>query len=224
MPGPYNVPESRDDAHELSKFLGIKIHEIPIDKMFTATKTSLDQVFKGCPEDVTEENIQARLRGLILMAVANKFKYLLLNTGNKSELAVGYCTLYGDMNGGLSVLGDVYKTQVYKLAKWINQIYGWIPERIIKRPPSAELSPNQKDEDSLPRYELLDTVLESYIENGFSVSELIKEGYELSTINWIVGLINKNEYKRRQAPPVLKVSSKAFGFGRRLPIAQNFLD
>lgn len=222
LPGPFNAPESLEDAQALADNLRISFSTVAIDKLFAEARNSLDPVFANRPWDVTEENIQARLRGLILMAVSNKFHGLLLNTGNKSELAVGYCTLYGDMNGGLAVLGDVPKTMVYALAREINRKYGWIPERIMEKPPSAELRPDQKDEDSLPPYPVLDRILHYYVEEHLSVEEICKQGLEKSVVEWVVSKIMANEYKRRQAPPVLKVTSKAFGLGRRLPIAHGY--
>lgn len=222
MPGPYNAPESLEDARELARRLGIGLETVSIERLFAQTRQELQPLFQERPEDVTEENIQSRLRGLLLMAVSNKLRALLLNTGNKSELAVGYCTLYGDMNGGLSILGDVPKTMVYQLARHINQTRGWIPERIISRPPSAELSPEQKDQDSLPEYEVLDKILQAYIEEQQSLEEIVLQGWDRNLVRWVVRRVLDNEYKRRQAPPVLKVTGKAFGLGRRLPIAHGF--
>lgn len=222
MPGPYNAPYSLQDAQELAENLGINLETIAIDRLFAQSKQELQTLFQHYPEDVTEENIQSRLRGMLLMAVSNKFKALLLNTGNKSELAVGYCTLYGDMNGGLSVLGDVPKTMVYRLSSFINESKGWIPERIINRPPSAELSPDQKDEDSLPVYEVLDKILHAYIEEQQSLSQMVEQGWDRELVQGIILQVLGSEYKRRQAPPVLKVTSKAFGLGRRIPIAHGF--
>ncbi len=222
MPGPYNAPYSLQDAQELAENLGINLETIAIDRLFAQSKQELQALFQHYPQDVTEENIQSRLRGMLLMAVSNKFKALVLNTGNKSELAVGYCTLYGDMNGGLSVLGDVPKTMVYRLSRFINESKGWIPERIINRPPSAELSPDQKDEDSLPAYEVLDKILHAYIEEQQSLSQMVEQGWDKELVQGVMKLVLGSEYKRRQAPPVLKVTSKAFGLGRRLPIAHGF--
>jgi NAD+ synthase (glutamine-hydrolysing) len=174
------------------------------------------------PEDVTEENMQARLRGLLLMAMSNKFGSLVLTTGNKSELAVGYCTLYGDMCGGLAVISDVPKTMVYRLARWMNRDGEVIPASTIEKPPSAELRPDQKDEDSLPPYDVLDAILERYVVEGQSVDEIIAADFDADTVRRIARLIDLNEYKRRQAAPGLKVTSKAFGVGRRIPVAQRY--
>jgi NAD+ synthetase len=185
-------------------------------------KQELQSAFAGKPEDTTEENIQARLRGVILMALSNKFGSLLLTTGNKSELAVGYCTLYGDMCGGLAVISDVPKTMVYRLAKWINREKMIIPEASITKAPSAELRPNQTDQDSLPPYDVLDAILDAYVVQGKTASEITAQGFEEATVKRVVRLIDFNEYKRRQAAPGLKVTSKAFGVGRRIPIAQKY--
>ena len=190
--------------------------------MFAATKTQLSQVFTGCREDTTEENIQARLRGVVLMAMSNKFGSLLLTTGNKSELAVGYCTLYGDMCGGLAVISDVPKTMVYRLSQWINRDQEIIPAASITKPPSAELRPDQTDQDSLPPYDTLDAILDAYVVQMRSAVEIVKSGFDEATVRRVVRLIDLNEYKRRQAAPGLKVTSKAFGVGRRIPIAQRY--
>jgi NAD+ synthetase len=222
MPGPYNAPESLSDARELADRLGISFDVIPIADLFDGALKTLAPVFGDLPADVTEENLQARLRGLILMALSNKFHRLLLSTGNKSELAVGYCTLYGDMNGGLGVLGDVPKTLVYDLARKLNEQYNWIPERIITRPPSAELRPDQKDQDSLPPYEVLDAILSAYVERRLPASEIVAQGWDPKLVQWVINHVDRNEYKRWQAPPVLRVTAKAFGTGRRLPIAQGY--
>ncbi len=222
MPGPYNSPESLEDARELAKRLGIEFHVIPITEFFEQSKNTLNAVFKGIKEDVTEENIQSRLRGIILMAISNKFGYLLLNTGNKSELAVGYCTLYGDTNGALSVLGDVKKTYVRRIAKRINERFSYIPNRVITKPPSAELRPNQKDEDTLPPYEFLDKVIEMYIEEGLGAPEIVTTLGHRETVIRTLNMIKNNEYKRRQTPPVLKITKRAFGIGWRFPIAHGY--
>jgi NAD+ synthetase len=182
----------------------------------------LKEVFKDLPEDTAEENIQARLRAVVLMAISNKFGSLLLTTGNKSELAVGYCTLYGDMCGGLAVISDVPKTMVYQVAKWINREREIIPRDSITKAPSAELRPNQTDQDSLPPYEVLDAILEAYVVQGRSAAEIIQTGFDEQTVRRVIRLIDLNEYKRRQAAPGLKVTSKAFGMGRRIPIAQRY--
>jgi NAD+ synthase (glutamine-hydrolysing) len=219
LPGPYNAPESLTDARELARRLGIQFEVVPIGDLFKTAVHSLAPVFEGLSTDVTEENLQARIRGLLLMALSNKFNRLLLSTGNKSEMAVGYCTLYGDMNGGLAVLGDVPKTTVFALAHHLNNKYGWIPERILTRPPSAELRPEQKDEDSLPPYTVLDGILAAYVEQRRSAEEIVKSGYDRQLVEWVIRKVDGNEYKRWQAPPVLRVSAKAFGIGRRYPIA-----
>jgi len=224
MPSQYSSPGSVDDARALAENLGMQFDVIPIKKAFDNLKEELAPAFEGRPEDVTEENIQARLRGLILMSISNKFGSLVLTTGNKSELAVGYCTLYGDMCGGLAVISDVPKTMVYKLANWINREREIIPQATIKKSPSAELRPNQKDEDSLPPYEILDGILERYVVQGNSVHEIIGGGCDESTVKRIARLVDLNEYKRRQAAPGLKVTSKAFGVGRRIPVAQQYRD
>lgn len=222
MPGPYNAPESLSDAEELARRLGIEFSVLPIHDLFESSLQTLEPVFHGLARDVTEENLQARIRGLILMALSNKFSRLLLSTGNKSEMAVGYCTLYGDMNGGLAVLGDVPKTMVYEIARELNARYGWIPDRIITRAPSAELRPNQKDQDSLPPYEVLDGILEAYVEQRLPASEIVARGWEPELVRWVIRRVDQNEYKRWQAPPILRITTKAFGIGRRLPIAQGY--
>jgi NAD+ synthetase len=222
MPSQFSSQGSLDDARLLAERLGIRYDVIPIQPAFEALKKSLRPVFAGRPEDTTEENLQARLRGTILMALSNKFGSLLLTTGNKSELAVGYCTLYGDMNGGLAVINDVPKTMIYRLAHWINREREIIPAASITKPPSAELRPNQTDQDSLPPYEVLDAILDAYVVEGKPVREIIAAGFDEATVRRVVRLIDLNEYKRRQAAPGLKVTSKAFGVGRRIPIAQRF--
>jgi NAD+ synthase (glutamine-hydrolysing) len=220
LPSQYSSQGSLDDARILAKHLGIKCDVVPIQPMFVAAKEQLREVFRGCGEDTTEENIQARLRGVVLMAISNKFGSLLLTTGNKSELAVGYCTLYGDMCGGLAVISDVPKTMVYRIAKWINREREIIPEASITKPPSAELRPNQTDQDSLPPYDVLDAILEAYVVQMKSASEIAQSGFDEATVKRVVRLIDFAEYKRRQAAPGLKVTTKAFGVGRRVPIAQ----
>ena len=222
MPSVYSSQGSLDDSAALAANLGIQYDVIPIHAGFEKMKTSLEPIFGDRPEDVTEENMQARLRGLILMAASNKFGSLVLTTGNKSELAVGYCTLYGDMCGGLAVISDVPKTKVFELAHWINRDEVIIPEATITKPPSAELRPDQKDQDSLPPYEVLDAILERYVVESRSVPEIVTSGFEEATVQRIVRLIDLNEYKRRQAAPGLKVTSKAFGVGRRIPVAQRY--
>ena len=222
LPSEFSSQHSLDDARIIAANLGIKYDVIPIQNAFGCLKTELKPFFRGKPEDTTEENMQARIRGVILMAMSNKFGSLLLTTGNKSELAVGYCTLYGDMCGGLAVISDVPKTMVYDLAKWINREHEIIPSSSITKPPSAELRPNQCDQDSLPPYEILDTILNEYVVNAKSASDIIKMGFAEATVKKVIRLIDLNEYKRRQAAPGLKVTSKAFGMGRRFPVAQGY--
>ena len=222
LPSQYSSQGSLDDARILAENLGIQYDVIPIQPMFLAAKAQLAGVFAGRAEDTTEENIQARLRAVILMAMSNKFGSLLLTTGNKSELAVGYCTLYGDMCGGLAVISDVPKTVVYRLSEWINREREIIPRDTIAKPPSAELRPDQTDQDSLPPYDVLDAILEAYVVGGKSRAEIVGAGFDEATVARIVRLIDLNEYKRRQAAPGLKVTSKAFGVGRRMPIAQRY--
>jgi NAD+ synthase (glutamine-hydrolysing) len=223
MPSEFSSPESVTDAEQLSKNLGNPYDIIPIKDIYQQFLTSLKPVFKGTPFSVAEENIQSRTRGNLLMAIANKFGYILLNTSNKSELATGYGTLYGDMAGGLSVLGDVYKTQVYALADYINRNGEIIPANIIRKPPSAELRPNQKDSDSLPEYDLLDKVLYQYIERRQGPKEIIALGIDEALVNRVLRLVNMNEYKRNQFCPIIRVSCKAFGVGRRVPIVGKYL-
>ena len=222
MPSQYSSQGSLDDSKALADNLGIQYDVISIKEGFEMMKGSLEPIFEGKDEDVTEENMQARLRGLIMMAASNKFGSLVLTTGNKSELAVGYCTLYGDMCGGLAVISDVPKTKVYDLANWINRDREVIPYSTINKPPSAELRPDQKDEDSLPPYEILDAILEKYVVESQSVDQIVAAGFDEQTVGRIARLIDLNEYKRRQAAPGLKVTSKAFGVGRRIPVAQRY--
>lgn len=224
MPGPYSTQESLDCSQDLTQRLGIYLNIISIDSLFELINQELSPLFKGKPFDVTEENIQARLRGLLLMSMSNKFNELLINTGNKSELSVGYCTLYGDMTGGLSVLGDVPKTLVYKIARYFNEKYGWIPENIITRPPSAELSPGQKDADSLPSYHMLDSILFAYLEEHCGVQQIVEKGFDSRTVEEVVKRVNNSEYKRRQAPPVLRVTTKSSDIGYRFPIAHGYIN
>jgi len=225
MPSQFSSKGSVDDARELASNLGIRYEVISIHNPFTTLKSSFKDLFHGLPEDTTEENMQARLRGTILMALSNKFAHLLLTTGNKSELAVGYYTLYGDMNGGLGVIADVPKTMVYELARYINRNRPLIPPASISKPPSAELRPNQTDQDSLPPYDVLDAILKRYIEDAKSAAEIIAEtGCDEKLVRDIVRKIDLNEYKRKQAPPVLRVTTKAFGIGRRVPIAQRYVE
>jgi NAD+ synthase (glutamine-hydrolysing) len=225
MPSQFSSKGSLDDARALAKNLGIRYEVIPIQDMFQTLKSAFKELFRGLPEDTTEENMQARIRGTILMAISNKFGHLLLTTGNKSELAVGYCTLYGDMNGGLGVIADVPKTMVYELARYINRDRPLIPPACLTKPPSAELRPNQTDQDSLPPYDVLDAILKRYVEEAKSAAEIVQEtGYDEKLVRDVVRKIDLNEYKRKQAPPCLRVTTKAFGIGRRVPIAQRYVE
>src|SRR5215467_5971258 len=224
MPGPFSSEGSKQDAAALAKNLGIEFLTLPIDGVYEAYRTSLKPAFGRRKEDVTEENIQARIRGNYLMALSNKFGSMVLSTGNKSENAVGYCTLYGDMAGGLAVISDVPKLMVYELARWINREREVIPCSTIEKPPSAELRPNQKDEDSLPPYDVLDRILKAYIEDLRSPHEIADHyGFDLKLVQDIALRVDRNEYKRKQAAPGLKITSRAFGFGRPFPIAQRFI-
>ena len=255
MPSPYSSRGSIDDSLTLARNLGIKCLEIPITDSYKVFKAQFKEIFKGLPENETEENMQPRLRAMTLMALSNKFGHLLLTTGNKSELAVGYCTIYGDMAGGLAVISDVPKTMVYELARWINSDYavqsgrkgdppspgsgvagppsvaaatsgvaGIIPRSTIEKPPSAELKPNQRDQDTLPPYEILDEILRLYVEDNLSARDIIAHGFDEKTVRWVQRRVDLNEYKREQAAPGLKVTSRAFGLGRRMPIAQKYFD
>ncbi len=224
LPSEFSSQHSLDDARILAERLGIEYNVIPIQSVFAATKQALKPIFAGRADDTTEENIQARLRGVLLMALSNKFGSLLLTTGNKSELGVGYCTLYGDMCGGLAVISDVPKTMVYQLAKWINREQEIIPVSSITKAPSAELRRDQRDQDLLPPYEILDAILDQYVVHGRSAGEIIERGFEETVVKKIIRLIDLSEYKRRQAAPGLKVTSKAFGVGRRFPVAQKYRD
>jgi NAD+ synthase (glutamine-hydrolysing) len=224
MPGPYSSEGSKTDAQALAHNLGIGFLSIPISSVFDSYTKALAPTFDGRPADATEENIQARIRGNYLMALSNKFGSMVLSTGNKSENAVGYCTLYGDMAGGLAVISDVPKLMVYELASHINREREVIPRTTLKKPPSAELRPNQKDSDTLPPYEVLDRILKSYIEEVKCPEEIALEtGYDLNLVRNIAALVDRNEYKRKQAAPGLKITSRAFGFGRPFPIAQRFV-
>tara|TARA_Y100001978_G_C23638205_1_gene406967 strand:+ start:85 stop:1206 length:1122 start_codon:yes stop_codon:yes gene_type:complete len=222
LPSSISSGHSKDDARDLADNLGIEFHTLPIQPIVDAATERLNPLFVDLPPDVTEENIQARSRGLLLMAVSNKFGALLLTTGNKSELAVGYCTLYGDMCGGLAVISDVPKTQVFALARHLNLEKTIIPVNSIEKPPSAELRPDQKDSDSLPAYEILDAILEAYVERGQSISSLLSSGFDEETVRRVVRLVDLNEYKRNQAAPGLKTTPLAFGVGRRIPIVQKY--
>ncbi len=222
MPSQYSSTASVEDARALADNLGIGFRIIPIGDVFDAYIRALEEPFRGLEPNVAEENIQARIRGNLWMAFSNKLGHLVLSAGNKSELAVGYCTLYGDMSGGLAVISDVPKTMVYELAHYINRDHTVIPQASITKPPSAELRPNQTDQDTLPPYDVLDAILEQYIEEGCSIDEIVGEGYAEETVRWVVSTVNRNEFKRRQAAPGLKVTTKAFGSGRRMPIAAHF--
>jgi len=222
LPSQYSSDHSVNDSVQMAKNLGIKYNILPIESLFNEFRETLQPLFKELPEDIAEENIQARIRGTLLMALSNKFGNILLNTSNKSETAVGYGTLYGDMSGGLSVLGDVYKSDVYLLAQYLNQEHEVIPANIISKPPSAELKPGQKDSDSLPPYDVLDQILEAYIEMQLPASKVEALGFDPGTVSRIIGLVNQNEYKRYQTPPILRISSKAFGIGRRLPLVARY--
>jgi len=223
MPSPYSSGGSVDDSIALAENLGIRCDTVPIRAPYETIKATLKPLFEGRPEDVTEENIQARIRGLLLMALSNKDGHLLLTTGNKSELAVGYCTIYGDMCGGLAVISDLPKTKVYEVCQWINREREIIPWNTIEKPPSAELRPDQKDQDTLPPYDVLDAILELYVEQQMSTDEIIARGFEETMVRWIQRRVDLNEWKRQQAAPGLRVTSKAFGIGRRMPVVQRFV-
>jgi NAD+ synthase (glutamine-hydrolysing) len=222
MPSAYSSSGSVDDSLALAKNLGVRIETVPIGSIHDSYLETLGNLFPTDEVDVTIENVQARIRGNILMALSNREGHLVLSTGNKSELAVGYCTLYGDMSGGLAVISDVPKTMVYRLARYINRDGEVIPESTITKLPSAELRPDQCDQDSLPEYEVLDGILEDYVDEGRSLAEIVAGGADEETARWVVAAVNRNEYKRRQAAPGLKVTSKAFGTGRRMPIAARY--
>jgi NAD+ synthetase len=224
MPSQYSSRGSVDDSKKLAENLGIKLLHLPIAETFAVFKSQFKEIFSGVPENETEENMQPRLRAMTLMALSNKFGHLVLSTGNKSELSVGYCTIYGDMAGGLSVISDVPKTMIYELARWINREKEIIPKSTIDKPPSAELRPNQKDQDTLPPYEILDEILRLYVEENLSARDIIGRGIDEKTVRWVQRRVDLNEYKREQAAPGLKVTSRAFGLGRRMPIAQKYVD
>src|SRR5437868_7869795 len=232
MPSPYSSRGSIEDARMLARNLGIKLFEIPITDAFQVFKAQFKEAFKGLPENETEENMQPRLRAMTLMALSNRFGHLVLSTGNKSELAVGYCTLYGDMAGGLAVISDVPKTMIYELARWINSDCAMtsgakrqiIPGSTIEKAPSAELKPNQKDQDTLPPYEILDKILQLYVEENLSARDIIARGFDEKAVRWVQRRVDLNEYKREQSAPGLKVTSRAFGVGRKMPIAQRYVD
>ncbi|MDR3773846.1 MAG: NAD+ synthase [Terracidiphilus sp.] len=220
MPSPYSSPGSIDDSRHLAANLGIRFEQIPISGLFAEYTAALQPLFAGMKPDTTEENLQSRIRGALLMALSNKFSALVLSTGNKSEMAVGYCTLYGDMVGALAVVGDLVKTRVYAVCRWLNRDGELIPRAILEKPPSAELRPDQKDTDSLPPYEVLDPILEAYVERYETPERIAREhSFSLELVQQVVRLVERSEYKRQQAAPVLKVTSKSFGMGRRFPIA-----
>jgi NAD+ synthase (glutamine-hydrolysing) len=223
MPGPYSSPGSIEDARSLAKNLGIRFELLSINPAYEAYRQILHDVFAGLPQDVTEENIQARARGALLMALSNKFGAIVLSTGNKSELGVGYCTLYGDMVGGLAVISDVPKTLVYRLSAYVNSHRRVIPQATLEKPPSAELRPDQKDSDSLPPYDVLDAILEDYIEDSHSAEQIAADRkFDIQLVKRVIRMVDRAEYKRQQAAPGLKISPKAFGYGRRVPIAAKF--
>ena len=224
MPSRYSSEHSRKDAKKLAENLGIKYHSVPIEPAHTAMLSMLAESFEGEVKGLPEENLQSRLRGNILMSLANKNNAIVLTTGNKSEMATGYATLYGDLAGGFAVIKDVPKTLVYKLAKWRNleDSNPLIPDEVISKPPSAELRPEQLDTDSLPEYEILDPILEAYVERDATVNELISAGFQEEDVRHVISLIDRNEYKRRQSPPGVKITQRAFGRDRRVPLAQRY--
>jgi len=222
MPARYSSEGSLSDAAALAKNLGIRYEVLPIEPVFKSVEKQLEKVFTRTKPNEAEENVQSRLRGVTLMALSNKFGALVLTTGNKSEMAVGYCTLYGDMCGALGPLADVFKTDIYKIARWVNRDREIIPAASISKPPSAELRPNQTDQDSLPPYEKLDAILDLYVVKNLSRDEIVRRGFDATVVNDVLNKINFSEYKRRQAAPGLKVSPRAFGMGRRIPVAQRF--
>ncbi len=218
MPSRYTADMSNEDAEEEARALGVMHRSIPIEPAFKAFTEMLKEEFAGQAADVTEENIQARCRGIILMAISNKKGRILLTTGNKSEMSVGYATLYGDMAGGFAPIKDVPKTLVYRLCEYRNTLSPVIPQRVIDRPPSAELAPDQKDSDSLPDYEVLDSILERYVEKDQSPAQIIEAGFDAEIVKRVVRMVDRNEYKRRQAPPGVKITRRAFGRDRRYPL------
>ena len=222
MPSEYTAEQSRQDAQQVAKNLEIELSEIPIKEVFASYLNTLVPEFKGKGADITEENLQARIRGNYLMALSNKFGWLVLTTGNKSEMSTGYCTLYGDMAGGFAVIKDVPKTLVYKLAKWRNKGGLVIPDSVIKRAPTAELKPNQKDQDTLPPYEILDPIMEAYVERDKSLKEITADGFDEATVTRVIKMIDRAEYKRRQAPPGPRITPRAFGKDWRLPITNSY--
>jgi NAD+ synthase/NAD+ synthase (glutamine-hydrolysing) len=220
MPGPYSSQGSIDDARALARNLGIRFELLSINEVFARDSGTLEPVFRGLDPDATEENIQSRARGTLLMALSNKFGAIVLSTGNKSELGVGYCTLYGDMVGGLAVISDVPKTMVYRLSHYVNSRRAVIPQASLEKPPSAELRPDQKDSDTLPPYEVLDAILEDYVEESRTAEQIAAaRGFDVNLVRRVIRMVERTEYKRQQAAPGLKISAKAFGYGRRFPIA-----
>jgi NAD+ synthase (glutamine-hydrolysing) len=228
MPSPYTSEESRKDARQLGRNLGIDLRHISMTSVFKIFLRVLRRSFQGCQPDTTEENLQARIRGTLLMALSNKFGYLVLTTGNKSEMSVGYATLYGDMAGGFAVIKDVTKTKVYQLSRWRSEYRGSdferviIPERIQVRAPSAELKPDQTDQDTLPPYPVLDAILQAYVEDNESMSEIVKMGYDAHVVRTVMAMVDRSEYKRRQAPVGIKITSRALGKDRRMPITNRY--
>lgn len=222
MPSRYTSKESEEDTLKLTENLKIQLHTIPIEHIFNAYLETLSPAFCGQKTDTTEENIQSRIRGNILMALSNKFGYLAITNGNKSEISVGYFTLYGDMTGGFAVIKDIYKTQVYKLAEYRNSINAVIPDRVFTKTPTAELRPNQKDQDILPPYEILDGILKKYFEKDKSFKEILSSGYDRETVKKVLTMVYKNEYKRKQLPPGTKITPKSFRKDRRMPITNRF--
>ncbi|MGK7391430.1 MAG: NAD(+) synthase, partial [Candidatus Cyclobacteriaceae bacterium M2_1C_046] len=227
MPSKFSSEGSVTDSEKLAKNLGINFHQISIKDLYKTYLDKLEPLFKDTTFGVAEENLQSRIRGDLLMAISNKFGHMLLNSGNKSELATGYCTLYGDMAGGLGIIADLYKTEVYEMAEWLNGEYykkEVIPQNIIDKPPSAELKPGQQDSDTLPDYNILDPILEFYIEKQLSLSDIVEQGYEKETVKNVINLVDRSEFKRYQSVPNLKISTKAFGTGRRWPIVQKWAE
>ncbi|MGI9301809.1 MAG: NAD+ synthase, partial [Gammaproteobacteria bacterium] len=222
MPSRYTAAMSSEDAGAQARALGVRYHEISIEPVFRAYLDSLSDMFENLPADTTEENIQARCRGVILMAISNKKRRMVLTTGNKSEMAVGYATLYGDMAGGFAPLKDVSKTRVYRLARYRNEVSPVIPQRVLDRPPSAELAPDQKDDDSLPPYDVLDPILELFVEQNCPVAEIVARGFDEATVRKVANMVLRNEYKRRQAPPGVRITKRAFGKDRRYPITSGY--
>jgi len=222
MPSYYTSEESRLDAEQLAQNLGIKLMDIPIEQIYKIYLKVLEPHFAGLGKDITEENIQARIRGNILMALSNKFGWLVLTTGNKSEMSTGYATLYGDIAGGFAVIKDVPKTLVYKLAKYRNSISQVIPERVLTKEPTAELKPNQKDRDTLPLYETLDPILKAYVEEDKDLDKIVSLGFDRKIVSNVLDMVDRNEYKRRQSPPGIKITPKAFGKDRRMPITNKY--